>query len=268
MSAGAAEIEAEGLDRLSSADIVLIGEVHDNPAHHENQARAVAALRPAAIVFEMLTDAQAARTPRDRTDAERLARLYDWQARGWPDFADYHPIFLAAPRAEIRGGDPGTAEVRRAVTEGAATVFGADAARFGLTKPLDPLDQQAREREMDEAHCGALPAELLSGMVEAQRLRDAALARAVVDAMAETGGPVAVITGNGHARRDIGVPAVLAQAAPELRVLSIGQIEGNAGGTQPYDHWIVTGTVDRGDPCAAFGTETRLDRGAAETVPG
>ena len=33
----------------------VIGEVHDNPHHHRNQARAVAALKPGAIVFEMLT---------------------------------------------------------------------------------------------------------------------------------------------------------------------------------------------------------------------
>jgi uncharacterized iron-regulated protein len=96
-------------------------------------------------------------------------------------------------------------------------------------------------------------------MVQAQRLRDAALARAVVKAMEATGGPVAVITGNGHARRDQGIPSVLARAAPELDVLSIGQLEGPVGNDQPYDLWLVTGTVPRGDPCAAFGTQTRLD---------
>ncbi len=68
---------------------------------------------------------------------------------------------------------------------------------------------------------------------QAQRLRDAALARAVVEAMAATGGPVAVITGNGHARRDQGMPAVLGRPHPTLRVLSIGQIEGAAGRVQP-----------------------------------
>ncbi len=63
--------------------------------------------------------------------------------------------------------------------EGAAAVFGAAAARFGLDAPLPEDEQAAREAEQAEAHCGALPAEMLPGMVEAQRLRDAALARAV-----------------------------------------------------------------------------------------
>jgi uncharacterized iron-regulated protein len=108
---------------------------------------------------------------------------------------------------------------------------------------------------------------VLPGMVEAQRLRDAALARAALEAMTATGGPVVVITGNGHARRDLGIPSVLALAAPKLRVLSIGQLEGSAGQDQPFDLWVVTGTVARGDPCAAFGTQTRLNRPDA-SLPG
>ena len=95
---------------------------------------------------------------------------------------------------------------------------------------------------------------MMPGMVEAQRLRDAALARATLQAMADTGGPVAVIAGSGHARRDWGIPAALAVAAPELSVLSVGQIEaeGAAEPEQPFDLWLVTEPTPREDPCAAF----------------
>jgi uncharacterized iron-regulated protein len=111
---------------------------------------------------------------------------------------------------------------------------------------------------MQAAHCGALPAEVLPGMVQAQRLRDAALARAVVQAHRATGGPVVLITGTGHARRDRGVPAVLAQAMPDLSVLSVGQMEGSAGADPPFDRWIVTPALPRGDPCDAFGIRAAL----------
>jgi uncharacterized iron-regulated protein len=103
-----------------------------------------------------------------------------------------------------------------------------------------------------QAHCGALPPERMAGMVEAQRLRDAALARAVLDALAETGGPIAVITGSGHARTDFGLPAALRAAMPDLPVLSIGQIEAPAEPDQPFDYWIVTEPAPRDDPCAVF----------------
>nr|WP_245595033.1 ChaN family lipoprotein [Gemmobacter nectariphilus] len=235
---------------MQGADVVVLGEVHDNPLHHAHQAQAVAALRPRALVFEMLTPDQAARvTPALRADMAALEGALGWNASGWPDFSMYYPIFAAAPEAVVIGAALPRADVRRAVSEGAAPVFGAEAARYGLDQPLAPEDQSAREAMQDAAHCGKLPKTLLPGMVEAQRLRDAALARAAVQAMDQTGGPVAVITGSGHARKDQGMPAALALVAPGLRVLSVGQSESDPGPDAPYDLWIVTAPQPRGDPC-------------------
>lgn len=252
--APAGEIGPDALDTLPRADIVVLGEVHDNPLHHAHQARAVAAIAPAALVFEMiLPDQVAAITPGLRDDPAALAEALDWAGRGWPDFAMYHPIFAAAPQAAIYGAEVPRDEVRRAVAEGAAAVFGDGAAALGLTVPLPAEEQAAREGRQADAHCGMLPAHLLPGMVEAQRLRDAALAQAAITAHRETGGPVAVITGTGHARSDWGMPAALRAAAPGLTVLSVGQYEIPASGPLPHDLWLVTDATPRPDPCAAFG---------------
>jgi uncharacterized iron-regulated protein len=225
-----------------------LGEVHDNPDHHAFQAAAVAALAPKALVFEMLDPAQAARaTPAARADADSLAAAFDWAGSGWPDFALYWPIFAAAPGAAIRGGALPGPEVRRAVTEGAAAVFGPEAARYGLTTPLPAAEQAAREADQFAAHCEAMPREMMAGMVEAQRLRDAALARAALAALAETGGPVTVIAGSGHTVAG-GIPAALAAAAPVVAVLSLGQGEGTS--PEPgYDLWRNAPAPERGDPC-------------------
>lgn len=248
----AEEIGPEALAGLR-AQIVILGEVHDNPAHHANQALAVAFLRPAAIVFEMLSPERASyATPAARDSAENLAAALDWEASGWPDFAMYYPIFEAAPEATIRGGDVLRDPLMRAMTDGAAAAFGAGAARFGLTEALAPELQAELEAEQMAAHCDALPPERMAGMVEAQRLRDAALAAAALEALAETGGPVAVITGSGHARIDLGVPALIRRAAPEVKVISVGQIEAPAEAQQPYDYWLVTDPAPREDPCAVF----------------
>ncbi len=253
-AAGAAEIGPAELAALPPADVVILGEIHDNPLHHANQAAAVAALRPAALVFEMLTPEQAARvTPEIRGDAVALAAALGWEASGWPDFAMYHPVFTSAPAARVFGAGFPRAEVRRAASAGAAAVFGTEAGRYGLDRPLPAEEQAAREAEQAEAHCDALPAELLPGMVAAQRLRDAGLARAVAEAMEATGGPVAVITGNGHARRDWGLAVYLSRAAPGLSVLSVGQFETPPGdGEPPFDLWLVTEPAEREDPCAVF----------------
>ncbi|MFN3643719.1 MAG: ChaN family lipoprotein [Gemmobacter sp.] len=241
------------LASLPRAEIVILGEVHDNPAHHDNQAVAVAALRPRALVFEMLEPDQAASpVPGDRSDPERLGRVLGWNGSGWPEFTLYWPIFAAAPEAALVGGALPRATVRRALTEGAAAAFGAGADRFGLDRPLDPADQSAREAGQQDAHCGALPPELLPGFVAAQRLRDAALARAALDALAAHGAPVVVIAGTGHARRDEGVPAAIAVASPGTAVLALGQLEADPGPDAPFDLWIVTDPHPRPDPCAAL----------------
>ena len=107
------------------------------------------------------------------------------------------------------------ADVRRAMVEGAAGPFGPDAAIYGLDRPLDPGEQAAREALQAEAHCDALPAELLPGMVEAQRFRDAGLADAALWALTMTGGgQVVVIAGNGHADLPRGMPAAIASPNP------------------------------------------------------
>ena len=254
-AAGAREIGPDGLDRLPEVDVIVIGEVHDNPVHHVHQTRAVRAITPAALVFEMLGAAQVAALPPDLTDAKAVAAATEWEARGWPDFAMYHPIFIAAPDARIYAGDVPRSVVRMAVRDGAVAAFGAEAALFGLTEPLPPDLQAEQEEAMLAAHCFAMPREALPGMVEAQRLRDATLAEAALRALRETGGPVVVITGVEHARTDIGVPALLRRAAPGVTVLSVGQMETVPEGRPPHDLWLITdGVAGRGDPCAAFGS--------------
>ena len=252
LAAEAREVHVSDLARVE-ADVLILGEVHDNSEHHVNQATAVAALRPRALVFEMFGPSEALEiTPARRRDADRLAHVLGWEDSGWPDFTMYYPIFVAAPDAVIFGGALPHGEVRRAVEEGAAAVIGGSAGLFGLDAPLDPEEQAIREAGQMAAHCDALPEEVLGGMVEAQRLRDAALARAVIAAMAETGGPVALITGNGHARKDWGVPRMLARALPDATVYALAQMEDWPEEDAPYDAWIVTEPAPREDPCKAF----------------
>ncbi|WP_297774467.1 ChaN family lipoprotein [uncultured Roseovarius sp.] len=238
---------------VAAQDVAILGEVHDNPAHHAEQAAQVARLQPAAIVFEMLTEAQAALvTPELRGDAEAMAEALDWAESGWPDFSMYHPIFTAAPEAVIYGALVPRPVAREVFDTGPVEAFGAEVTRYGLDRDLDPAEQATREAMQMSAHCDALPEDILPGMVAVQRLRDAVLARAVVQAIDETGGPVAVITGNGHARRDWGVPAVLAEVAPDLDIWVLGQTEDGRPLEGGFDVVKTAPAAERPDPCAAF----------------
>ncbi|WP_257883460.1 ChaN family lipoprotein [Roseobacter insulae] len=241
-------------EAAAQADVVFIGEQHDNPWHHEVQAAWVQTLRPAALVFEMLTPEQAhAVTADNRTDITTLRSVLDWDQSGWPDFAMYYPIFSAAPSAAIYGAGVPRDQVRDMMGMPLSEAFGVEqASLFGLDRPLPEDQRQLRENIQRVAHCNALPEDLLPKMVAIQRLRDAVLARAARTALAETGGPVVVITGNGHARMDWGAPHALAQASPDIAVFALGQGEAGADPDGVFDATQDGPAVDRGDPCDAF----------------
>ncbi len=237
---------------LVTADVVLLGETHDNPDHHAVQAEIIARMQPKALVWEMLTDEEAGRVNAMLIrDPDKLERILQWAESGWPDFSMYLPIFEAVPEARLFGGEVPRQAALAALEAGPAVAFGADAARYGLTVALAPDEQAEREMLQLQAHCGALGQDRLAGMVAIQRLRDAVLARAALRALDETGGPVAVITGNGHARRDWGIPVYLERAQPGVRVFALGQSEqGQIVGA--FDTVLDSPPVPREDPCAAF----------------
>lgn len=228
-----------------AAEIVILGEVHDNPDAHLGQADALRELRPTAVVFEMLTAKEAA-----RADADRNQIAAAWDASGWRDSPIYAPIFDALGEARIVGAAAPRKAVRSVYSEGAAALFGADAARFGLDADLPEEQQKLRMQLQFEAHCEVMPLERMAGMVAVQRYRDAVFARAALEALEIYGPPVAVIAGNGHARKDWGVPAVIAKAAPEVTTHAIGFVEDDTG--MPFDDIRIVPPAERDDPCATL----------------
>lgn len=236
-------------------DVYVLGEVHDNPSHHAEQARLLALVAPKTVVWEMLTPEQVvAMEGVDRADLAAMEKALDWAHSGWPDFALYHPIFAAAGGAAHLGATVPRADLRKAIGEGAGAALGERAEGWPMG-PLATPEQEAREAEQREAHCNALPEDLLPGMVEAQRMRDWSLASLAVAAVEAGQGPVVVITGTGHARKDWGAPALIAAARPGVKVWSLGQIEGAPDGNEPFDAVQTAPAPEREDPCRAFSAE-------------
>ena len=239
---------------MQRADIVLLGEIHDNPHHHQGQAALLRQIAPKAVVFEMLSPAQAEivnSTARD--DLPALAERIDWANSGWPAFALYQPIFEALQDLPVIGAAAPREQVRAAFGAGAAATFGNGAEAFGLDTPLPSEELDKRSSLQFDAHCEAMPLDMMGGMVEAQRFRDAQFSKATLDALQIHGAPVVVIAGNGHVRRDWGMPALIAQARPDTTTFAVGFVEAPHPGDDPrYDATVATAPEERGDPCAAF----------------
>ncbi|WP_051013935.1 ChaN family lipoprotein [Pararhodospirillum photometricum] len=183
--------------RLAEADVVLLGERHDNPDHHAGQAFLYQALidqgRRPALVMEMLDQGQEAAIMAAQAAPESAATALAWEERGWPDFAWYAPVLRAAWTAGLPV-TPGNLprETIRAVVRAGQLPAGLD-----VSRPLPPQAQADLETELRDSHCGMLPEALLPGMVRAQRVRDAVMAEAVLRHR-----PSVLIAGWGHTRRD------------------------------------------------------------------
>ena len=238
---------AAPLHAQEGAAIVVLGEFHDSAEAHAEQVRLIERIAPSALVFEMLSPEQvSAAEGIDRTDEKALADAFLWDDTGWPDFTLYAPVFAASEGRPLYG-----AMVPRDLVVAAAA--GDPAALDGYDLPTLTEDERALLRqEQADAHCGALPEEMLPGMVDAQRLRDWWFADVALAALARHGPPVVVIAGTGHARTDVGIPAMIAHADPGVAVWSLGQIEGEVPPDAPFDAVRALPFVDRPDPCATF----------------
>ena len=258
---------------IAGADYVMLGEMHDNADHHVLQARLVRALGTAgerpALAFEMMEeddqpaiDAAIARAPRD---PDEIARAVDWKHSGWYDFAMYRPIFSAGLDAgmPIVGANLPVALAKGVAFEGPDALTPELRAALAKAEPLPPEVVASLRDEMKAAHCDApMPEKVLDRLALAQRARDAQMALRLVDVGA-TG--AVLVTGNGHARVDRGVPASLARESPGRSVVSVGLFEVSPGkdepalyagefgkGPLPFDFVVFTPAAEREDPCAAL----------------
>lgn len=252
---------------LGGARYVLLGEMHDNPAHHRWQAHAVRMLaeqgRRPAVAWEMITTAQADALARWRARAGTAAELgpaVRWEARGWPAWRLYQPIAEAALAHELRLVP---ANLPRAAlhTQASAALDAERARQLGVQRWLPDAAEQQLRAELVAAHCGHASEPMLTQMTRAQQLRDAHMAAQLVRHASASG--AVLIAGSAHARSDRGVPFYLAQHANVEAddILSVGFVEmsqiesedkATAAQKQPYDLVWLTEPVEREDPCAAF----------------
>lgn len=245
---------ADLLDLARQADFVLLGEVHDNPRHHQLRAEFLARLAPDRVVVEHLEQGHDARwgTSSDsgRSVLEALNQAgFDSTGWQWPTHA---PLFEGLARAGIpaTGGNIGRDLARRLVREGLPALPPPLSAPLSRA-PLNADAQAALDADLLDSHCGQLPASRVPGMRLAQRARDAAMATTL---LAVPGRPAVLLAGNGHLRSDYGVPALLAELRPGARILSVGFIEEDRPdtGDKLYTHVWRTPPAPRGDPCAAL----------------
>jgi uncharacterized iron-regulated protein len=243
-------------NRLTGDAIVLLGEVHDNAEHHRLRLallrRALEAGWRPALALEQLDRERQAEVERARRERPRDAQHVIDAAggAGW-SWEHYRPLIELALAYELPlvAANLSRAEAKEIARHGLGAVFEADdLARLGLDREVPADWQAAQEREIDAGHCGALPRHAWPALARVQLARDAVMAGALREHGARG---VVLLAGNGHVRRDLGVPRWLPEAQP--RVFAVGYLEeGDEPPPGAFDAVVVTPRVERPDPCAAF----------------
>jgi uncharacterized iron-regulated protein len=249
--------------RLAGNAIVLLGEVHDNAEQHQLRLdvlrRAFAGGWRPAIVMEQFDIDRQADIERARREQPRNAQHLIDQATtrtagsrtGWNwDF--YKPYVALALQYDVPllAANLSNAETRRIVREGLVASFGGQRlAALGLDRTIAPEWQQAQEREIDRGHCGALPATMWPRMAQAQFARDAVMAD-VLRRHSLRG--AVLLAGNGHVRRDLGVPRWLEAEAPRVFALALLERGDTSTPQNAFDATALTEAAERADPCADF----------------
>jgi uncharacterized iron-regulated protein len=240
-------------DAVRSRPLVLLGEVHDNPTHHALRARALRGLlesgaRPTLLMEQFDREhqpeldralARPDATP-DAVIAGAAPSASAMQGWSWPFYKPYIALAIAY-RLPIVAANVSRDDARRLLRDGLPALG------FDSRVPAD-IDA-AQARAIVESHCGMIEAPQAARMVGAQVARDQFMAR-MVEAHADR--RVVLIAGNGHVRRDVGVPRWLGAAA-RARSVSIGLLESGDAIAAAFDVAITTPAApDRADPCEAM----------------
>jgi len=239
----------------SNPQVLLLGEVHDNKEGHrlrleDLRQRVQAGWRPVIAMEQfdrdkqdLLDDAQ-----KGCLDASCLIRVmntprWDWQL--------YHPLIQLAlsNKLPLLAVNLSRSDASKVARDGVASSF--DAATVAAYKLKDPLPADLRrgqEKAIKEGHCNMVSDLMLPGMVNAQVARDIWMAKLIREQQPRD---VVLIAGNGHVRKDIGVPRWLNALEPKLNLRVIAfvepdQLQGS------YDEIRKIPVQKRTDPCANF----------------
>ena len=213
---------ARRVTALLPADVLLFGEQHDAPEHHQLERALVLELAQrgqlAALVIEMAEQGHdTSGLGRDASEAA-VQQALAWNDAGWP-WQDYGPVVMAAVRnaVPVLGANLGREGMRAAM------------GRTVLDAHLDAASLAEQQENIRQGHCLLLPESQIAPMTRIQIARDAAMADTLARAT-QPGKTVLLVAGGGHVLRGLGVPTHL--PAP-LRTRVVLAVAGTGASSKP-----------------------------------
>jgi uncharacterized iron-regulated protein len=258
---------SQGMDvqtHRSSPAIYLLGELHDNEHGHQRRLERVQQLieqgPPPVVAMEQFDrenqaalDAALSQCP----DVDCVVAKAGTTGWAWRFYKPYVQWALDK-KIKLVAANMSNVDVRKVMTNGFAAVLGPQLVDTYQLQQIPGQLLSAQNKAIQEGHCNMLPAQAIGPMVQGQIARDVWMAH-VVNGVSNA--PVVLIAGNGHVRKDAGVPHWLTPQN-KAKTQVHGYVENaDQNDAHWYDHVHVVPQVEREDPCLVF-TQNRSSKPA------
>ena len=282
--------QEELIEHFLGAELIYLGEKHDNARQHEIQLQILEALidkgkRPS-IGFEFFTIGQTSLLMNFTQPSEPIMNIkskdYDpesvlRQALGWDHRSDeewsyYFKLIEFARDNQLPAfaTDIPWGLSSRITRVGVENLHPTELSLLLDTGLNDSEYEQLMLEEFTNVHCGYRNEEMFRRMYQAWIARNDAIAQSIVNTLeANPQKPVVMIIGFGHLRHGMGIPERIAYLRPETKQINFSMMEINLepsslesylpefeinGRTfkQDFDYIWFTSRKDMEDPCKAF----------------
>lgn len=224
--------QEEVVARLRQAQVVIVGEVHDHPGHHQAQLEVLQLLAgdgsPLVVGVEWLdAGAQAAcdAFTAGEIGLKEFARRAQWERRWGYPLRLYAPIleWVRARRLRLVALNAPAAVARKVARRGLASLSAQERAQ--LAPALD-LDDPAYARMLAAQFVGhgVMGRVAKENFVAAQIVRDETMAHHLAQALVpwpDGGKRGVVLVGDGHFVHGLGLPPRIARRLPGVRLVTV-----------------------------------------------
>ena len=237
---------AARIDPLLPTEVLLLGEQHDAAEHQQIEQQVIALLTSrgalTAVALEMADAGYSTANLKPSSTEQQVQNALRWDDRGWP-WASYGPAVMTAVRAGVLvlGANLPRSKMSAIMTDG----------KLDVQLPGPAL--KAQQQLIRLGHCNLLPESQITPMTRIQVAKDISMANTLGQAVLP-GKVVVLLSGSGHADRNLGVPQHLASGInyKSIRLRAGNDAPGTGERADAFDSMWPTPAIPEVDYCEKF----------------
>ena len=250
MPADIAAATASRIDPLLPTEVLLLGEQHDAAEHQQIEQQVIALLASrgtlTAVALEMADAGVSTAKLKPSSTEQQVKSALKWDDKGWP-WAAYGPAVMTAVRAgvPVLGTNLPRSKMPASMADGQ------------LDGRLPGPALKAQQQLIRLGHCNLLPESQITPMTRIQVAKDISMATTLAQAVLP-GKVVVLLSGSGHADRNLGVPQHLAAGISHKSILlrTSNNVPAESERTDAFDSVWPTPAIAEVDYCENFKKQT------------